>query len=71
MIAKYVKERHVLTLRGGGAQDDRRGRRRGCVSRIAASIKEGNWADVTIFDLDTLQDRATYEKPMEFPTGIE
>jgi N-acyl-D-aspartate/D-glutamate deacylase len=35
------------------------------------SIKEGNWADVTIFDLDALDDRATYERPREFPTGIE
>jgi len=26
---------------------------------------------VTIFDYYKLQDRATYEKPMEFPTGIE
>jgi N-acyl-D-amino-acid deacylase len=34
-------------------------------------IKEGNWADVTIFDLDALQDKATYERPMEFPSGIE
>jgi len=34
-------------------------------------IKEGLWADVTIFDLDKLQDRATYDEPMVFPTGIE
>ncbi len=35
------------------------------------TIDVGNWADVTIFDYDTLEDKATYEKPMEFPTGIE
>lgn len=34
-------------------------------------IKEGHWADVTIFDLDKLDDRATYDQPMVFPTGIE
>jgi N-acyl-D-aspartate/D-glutamate deacylase len=34
-------------------------------------IKEGQWADVTIFDLDALQDKATYDDPMAFPTGIE
>ena len=34
-------------------------------------IRVGAWADVTIFDLDRLDDRATYDKPMEFPTGIE
>jgi N-acyl-D-amino-acid deacylase len=26
---------------------------------------------VTIFDLDKLQDRATYDEPMLFPTGID
>jgi len=34
-------------------------------------IKEGNWADVTIFDLATIRDRATYEHPREYPSGIE
>jgi len=34
-------------------------------------IKEGQWADVTIFDLDALQDRATYDEPMLFPKGID
>ena len=34
------------------------------------SIKEGNWADLTIFDLDSLQDRATYDEPTLSPTGI-
>ena len=35
------------------------------------SIKEGLWADVTIFDYDKLQDRSTYEKPTLYPDGIE
>ncbi len=30
-------------------------------------IKEGNWADVVIFDYDKIQDRATYEKPLLTP----
>jgi N-acyl-D-amino-acid deacylase len=34
-------------------------------------IREGNWADVTIFDMATIDDRATYERPTEFPTGID
>ena len=34
-------------------------------------IKEGNWADVTIFDYDKIQDNATYEKPHLAPTGID
>lgn len=34
-------------------------------------IREGAWADVTIFDLDELADVATYERPTEFARGIE
>jgi N-acyl-D-amino-acid deacylase len=70
VIAKYVKERPVLTLpeairKMTGWPATR--------MRLAGrgTIAVGNWADVTIFDYDKLQDRATYEKPMEFPTGIE
>jgi N-acyl-D-amino-acid deacylase len=70
VIAKYVKERHVLTLpeavrkmTGWPATRMRLANR--------GTIAVGNWADVTIFDYDQLQDRATYERPMEFPTGIE
>jgi N-acyl-D-amino-acid deacylase len=70
VIARYVKARHVLTLpeavrkmTGWPATRLRLANR--------GTITVGNWADVTIFDYDTLEDRATYEKPMEFPTGIE
>lgn len=70
VIAKYVKQRRVLTLpeavrkmTGWPATRMRLANR--------GTITVGNWADVTIFDLDKLQDQATYEKPMEFPTGIE
>src|ERR1041385_7420070 len=35
------------------------------------SLKEGNWADVVVFDLATIQDKATYEQPMQYPAGIE
>jgi len=70
VIARYVKERPVPTLpeairkmTGWPATRMRLANR--------GTIQVGNWADVTIFDLDSLQDRATYEKPMEFPSGIE
>jgi N-acyl-D-aspartate/D-glutamate deacylase len=35
------------------------------------TIKEGNWADLVIFDYDKIQDNATYEFPFRPPTGIE
>jgi len=34
-------------------------------------IREGAWADITIFDLERIQDRATYDEPVLFPEGIE
>lgn len=70
VIAKYVKERKVLTL-----EDAVRKMTSWPATRMRlpnrGMIKEGQWADVTIFDLDALQDKATYDDPMAFPTGIE
>ena len=70
VIAEYVKKRHVLTL-----EDAVRKMTSWPATRMRLAdrgmIKQGLWADVTIFDLDKLQDRATYDEPMLFPTGIE
>ncbi len=70
VIAHYVKKRHVLTL-----EDAVRKMTSWPATRYRLAnrgvIKEGNWADVTIFDLANLEDRATYDHPTEYPTGIE
>jgi N-acyl-D-amino-acid deacylase len=70
VIAEYVKKRHVLTLEEAVRKMTSWPATR---MRLAdrGMIKEGLWADVTVFDLDKLQDRATYDEPMVFPTGIE
>jgi N-acyl-D-aspartate/D-glutamate deacylase len=34
-------------------------------------LREGNWADITVFDLESMDDRATYDEPVLFPEGIE
>jgi N-acyl-D-amino-acid deacylase len=34
-------------------------------------IKEGNWADLTLFDPKNIRDRATFINPNELSTGIE
>jgi N-acyl-D-aspartate/D-glutamate deacylase len=69
VIARYVRERHVLSL-----EDAVRKMTSWPATRMRlanrGSIKEGNWADVTIFDFNTIQDRSTYEKPMELPVGV-
>ena len=33
-------------------------------------IKEGYWADVTLFDPETVTDKATFEKPQQYAEGI-
>ena len=33
-------------------------------------IKEGYWADLTLFDPETVIDKATFEKPQQYPVGI-
>ncbi|HEX7719053.1 MAG TPA: D-aminoacylase, partial [Woeseiaceae bacterium] len=40
--------------------------------RIAdrGALKRGNYADVVVFDPDTIQDHATFEKPHAYSTGV-
>jgi len=33
-------------------------------------LKEGYWADITLFDPKTVIDKATFEKPQQYPEGI-
>lgn len=70
VISRYVKERRVLTL-----EDAVRKMTSWPATRMRLEdrgvIREGMRADVTIFDLEALDDRATYERPMESPTGID
>src|SRR5688500_10396769 len=70
VIARYVKDRRTISLEEAVRKMTSWPATR---MRLAnrGTIKEGHWADVTIFDLEALDDRATYERPMEFPSGIE
>jgi len=70
VIARYVRERGVLTLeqaiRKMTSWPATRMRLDG-----RGAIRAGLWADVVVFDYATLQDRATYDQPAAFPTGID
>jgi N-acyl-D-aspartate/D-glutamate deacylase len=70
LIARYVRERNVLSL-----TDAIRKMTSWPASRMRldgrGAIRDGLWADVVVFDYDTLQDRATYEDPRLSPDGID
>ena len=70
VISRYARDRKVISVEEAiRKQSSWPATRMRLANR--GSIKEGNWADVTIFDLATLDDRATYDEPLAFPTGID
>ncbi len=70
LIARYVREKKILSLEEAVRKMTSWPATR---MRLASRgmIKEGNWADVVIFDYDKIQDRSTYEQPLLPPVGID
>jgi N-acyl-D-aspartate/D-glutamate deacylase len=70
VIARYVRERGVLTLPEAVRKMTSWPATR---MRLAGrgAIRDGLWADVVVFDLATLDDRATYDVPRTSPAGID
>jgi N-acyl-D-aspartate/D-glutamate deacylase len=70
VIARYARERGVLTLEQAVRKMTSWPATR---MRLAdrGAIRAGLWADVVVFDYGTLQDRATYERPVLAPSGID
>jgi N-acyl-D-aspartate/D-glutamate deacylase len=69
VLAEYVRGQHVLTLEDAIRKMTSQP---ALAFRLAhrGSIRVGNYADVTIFDPATVQDKATFEKPHQYPVGI-
>jgi N-acyl-D-amino-acid deacylase len=69
VLGKYVREEHVIPL-----EDAIRKMTSAVANRLSIPdrglIKEGMFADIVIFDPETVADNATYEKPHQLSTGI-
>jgi N-acyl-D-aspartate/D-glutamate deacylase len=70
VLGRYVRDEQVLTLREAVRR----------MTSLAAAqfniprrgiIREGYYADLVVFDPATVIDRATYEKPHQYPVGID
>lgn len=70
LVARYVREQKLLSLPEAIRKMTSWPATR---MRIPSRglIKEGMWADVVVFDFDKIQDRATYERPLLYPEGID
>jgi N-acyl-D-amino-acid deacylase len=69
LFARYVREEHVLTVEEAVRR----------LTSLPADIlslsdrgrlRRGAFADVVIFDPQTFQDHSTYEKPLQYATGV-
>jgi N-acyl-D-amino-acid deacylase len=70
VLARYVRDEHVLTL--AQAIHKLSAMPAATLSlRDRGSLQAGYFADVVVFDPNTIQDHATYEKPHQLATGVE
>jgi N-acyl-D-aspartate/D-glutamate deacylase len=70
VLGRYVRELQVLTLpeavkKMTSMNADKIG------IKDRGRLREGLWADITIFDPARVIDRATFENPHQFPVGID
>jgi N-acyl-D-aspartate/D-glutamate deacylase len=70
ILARYVRETGTLSLEEAVRKMTSWPATRMRLDRRGV-LREGAWADITIFDLERVQDRATYDEPVLFPEGIE
>ncbi len=70
ILGKYVREEKLLRLEDAVRKmTSLPAQRLGLRDR--GVIREGQWADIVIFDPDRVADRATFDDPHQYPIGIE
>lgn len=75
VLGRYVREQHALSLmtalRKMTLMPAERLERRAPIFKGKGRIRVGADADITVFNPNTVIDRATYEEPMQYSEGIE
>jgi N-acyl-D-amino-acid deacylase len=69
ILGYFVRERGILSLSQAIHQMTGAAARR-LRLRDRGTIALGNWADLVVFDPETIRDTATYVEPEQFPIGI-
>jgi N-acyl-D-amino-acid deacylase len=69
VLGRYVREKHVITI-----EDAVRKMTSAVAERLSIPdrglLREGDYADIVVFDPNTIIDNATYEKPSQISTGV-
>ena len=70
MLGRFVREKHWLTLPEAiRKMTSLPAQRLGLRDR--GTLRKGTFADLVLFDPQTVIDRATFAKPQELPVGIQ
>jgi N-acyl-D-amino-acid deacylase len=70
ILGRYVREKGLMRLEEAiHKMTGFPAKRLGLTDR--GTLSEGSWADIVVFDPDTIIDNATFLDPHRFPTGIE
>jgi N-acyl-D-amino-acid deacylase len=69
VLARYVREKRLLSLEEGVHKMTGKPARKLKLDR-RGEVREGYFADLTVFDPDTIQDQATFEAPHQFAAGV-
>ncbi len=70
VLGRYVREEKVLSLEEAVRKMTSANTARNQIFDRGL-LRPGQWADVAVFDAGTVRDNATFERPAQYPTGIE
>ncbi len=70
VLAKYVRQEQIISLQDGiRKMTSLPAQKLGLRDR--GVIREGVWADIVVFDPATIEDKATFADPIQYPEGID